>query len=76
VNEDVARRLVSLAEKTRNLKDRGLIEGASTRLLIHAGKLIAAGIEPKKACETAVAGPLTDDHEMLGSLGEIISALF
>jgi nitric oxide reductase NorQ protein len=76
VNEDRARQLVSFAEKTRNLKDRGLIEGASTRLLIHAGKLIVAGIEPRKACETAVAGPLTDDREMLGSLGELISALF
>jgi nitric oxide reductase NorQ protein len=76
VNEDMAKRLVSLAEKTRNLKDRGLTEGASTRLLVHAGKLIIAGIEPKKACETAVAQPLTDDHEMLGSLAELISALF
>jgi nitric oxide reductase NorQ protein len=76
VNEETAKRLVSLAEKTRNLKDRGLTEGASTRLLVHAGKLISSGIEPKKACETAVAGPLTDDHEMLGSLAEIVSALF
>jgi nitric oxide reductase NorQ protein len=76
VSEDTAHRLVSLAEKTRNLKDRGLTEGASTRLLVHAGKLIAAGIGPGKACETAVAEPLTDDHEMLESLGEIISSLF
>ena len=76
VDEKTAKQLVSFAEKTRNLKDRGLVEGASTRLLVHAGKLIAAGIEPRKACETAVAGPLTDDHEMLGSLAEIIGALF
>jgi nitric oxide reductase NorQ protein len=76
VGEDTAKRLVSFAEKTRNLKDRGLTEGASTRLLVHAGKLITAGIEPKKACETAVAAPLTDDHEMLGSLAELIDALF
>jgi nitric oxide reductase NorQ protein len=67
---------VSFAEKTRNLKDRGLVEGASTRLLIHAGKLIAAGIGPTKACETAVAEPLTDDREMLVSLREIIGSLF
>jgi len=76
VNGETANLLVSLAEKTRNLKDRGLTEGASTRLLVHAGKLISAGIEPRKACETAVAEPLTDDQEMLGSLAEIISALF
>ncbi len=76
VNEDTAKRLVSFAQKTRNLKDRGLTEGASTRLLVYAGKLITAGIDRQKACETAVAQPLTDDHEMLGSLAEIISALF
>lgn len=76
VSEDVARSLISLAEKTRNLKDQGLTEGASTRLLINAGKLIAGGIDPKKACETAIAEPLTDDQEMLESLREIISSLF
>ena len=76
VPEDTARILVSLAGKTRNLKDRGLTEGASTRLLIHAGKLICAGIDAKRACDTAVAQPLTDDHEMLESLREIISSLF
>ncbi len=76
VDSAMADRLVSFAEKTRNLKDRGLAEGASTRLLVHAGKLITAGIEPKKACESAVAEPLTDDREMLDSLAEIIGALF
>ncbi len=76
VNDETAKKLVSLGEKTRHLKDRGLIEGASTRLLIHAGKLITFGIEPRKACEVAVAEPLTDDHEMISALSEIISSLF
>lgn len=76
VSEDIASRLVSLAEKTRNLKDRGLTEGASTRLLIHAAKLMTGGIEAKKACETAIAEPLTDDRETLESLNEIVSAVF
>ena len=31
---------------TRNLKGSGLEEGASTRLLVHAGKLIADGVSP------------------------------
>ncbi|OGW35671.1 MAG: AAA family ATPase [Nitrospirae bacterium GWD2_57_9] len=76
VSEDRARTLVSLAEKTRNLKDQGLTEGASTRLLINAAKLMAGGIDPRSACETAVAEPLTDDREMLGSLRAVIGALF
>ena len=31
---------------TSNLKGQGLDEGASTRLLVHAAKLIASGVEP------------------------------
>jgi len=72
----MAEGLVSLAEKTRNLKDRGLVEGASTRLLIHAAKLISSGIDPAEACSVAVAAPLTDDHEMLEALTELIRSLF
>jgi nitric oxide reductase NorQ protein len=76
IDMETAGRLVSLAEKTRNLKDRGLVEGASTRLLIHAAKLISSGIERDKACEVAVAEPLTDDHEMLEALSELIHSIF
>jgi nitric oxide reductase NorQ protein len=75
-DSETARKLVSFAEKTRNLKDRGLIEGASTRLLIHAAKLIAAGIAPREACRFAVAEPLTDDQEMLVALAELASSIF
>ncbi len=71
-----ARRLVSLAHMTRNLKERGLDEGASTRLLIHAGKLIVSGIEPKPACRVAITHTLTDDHEMQLSMDEMIGSLF
>jgi nitric oxide reductase NorQ protein len=41
---EVAERLVKFAHMTRNLKGSGLDEGASTRLLVHAGKLIASGV--------------------------------
>jgi nitric oxide reductase NorQ protein len=54
VPEDVAKRLVRLGHMTRNLKERGLDEGASTRLLIHAAKLIKSGIEAKAACRAAM----------------------
>ena len=76
ISEETASRLVAFAEKTRNLKDRGLIEGASTRLLIHTAKLISVGIDPRTACEVAVSGPLTDDHEMLQALSELVSSIF
>lgn len=71
-----AERLVRLAGMTRNLKDSGLQEGASTRLLIHAGKLMGSGIDPRLACMATIAETLTDDQEMLGSLTEMVSSLF
>jgi nitric oxide reductase NorQ protein len=76
VDAGVAERLVRFGEKTRNLKDRGLTEGASTRLLIHAGQLMVSGVSSRRACVVAVAAPLTDDPEMAGALSEIVTSLF
>lgn len=71
-----AEKLVKLAHMTRNLKGNGLDEGASTRLLVHAGKLIARGIAPHSACNGAVAEALTDDPEMLRAVNELAAAIF
>ncbi len=71
-----AERLIRLAEMTRNLKGNGLDEGASTRLLVHAGKLIARGIAPRTACHGAIAEALTDDPEMLRAVNELATSLF
>ena len=68
--------LVRLAGMTRELKDAGLQEGASTRLLIHAAMLIKSGVDKRTACRVAVTETLTDDHELLASIGEMISAIF
>lgn len=71
-----AEKLVKLAHMTRNLKGNGLDEGASTRLLVHAGKLIARGIAPRNACNGAIAEALTDDPEMLRAINELAAAIF
>ena len=76
VDEDSAKRLVKLGRMTRNLKERGLDEGASTRLLIHAGKLIHSGIDAREACRAAITNTLSDDEEMQISISEMISSLF
>jgi len=76
LDEAMAGRLVKFAGMTRNLKGSGLEEGASTRLLVHAGKLIASGIEPVAACRGAVAQALTDDAEMLHAVNELSASLF
>jgi nitric oxide reductase NorQ protein len=76
MDPDAARQLVKLAHMTRNLKGQGLDEGASTRLLVHAGKLIAAGVAPLSACRSCIAQALTDDPEMLAAIGELATSLF
>ena len=76
VDAETARRLVKLGELTRNLKGAGLDEGASTRLLVHAGQLIADGVAPAAACTAAVARALTDDPDMTGTLDDLVRAVF
>ncbi len=76
VDSDSARQLVKFAHMTRNLKGQGLDEGASTRLLVHAAKLIAANVEPVVACRAAIAQALTDDAEMLMAINELSASLF
>ncbi|MEE9285080.1 MAG: CbbQ/NirQ/NorQ/GpvN family protein [Dehalococcoidia bacterium] len=76
VSQDIAASLAKLGEKVRNLKEHGLEEGASTRLLIYAGKLISSGISPRRACQTAVVWALTDDLEVQRSIEEVVSTIF
>jgi len=76
VDISVAEALARLGQKVRNLKDHGLQEGASTRLLIYAGKLIKSGVAPRRACETAVSWAVTDDHDVQQSIDEVIASIF
>lgn len=43
VSPDIAAKLVEIGARSRNLKGHGLDEGISTRMLAHAGALIARG---------------------------------
>ena len=76
LDENLAGQLVKFAGMTRNLKGNGLEEGASTRLLVHAAKLIATGIDPVEACRGAITQALTDDPEMLQAVDELSASLF
>ncbi|MBU0752007.1 MAG: CbbQ/NirQ/NorQ/GpvN family protein [Gammaproteobacteria bacterium] len=76
IGADLAARLVKFAAMTRNLKGSGLDEGASTRLLVHAGKLIADGVTPVAACRAAIAQAVTDEPEMLAAIHELSSSVF
>ncbi|HYT54298.1 MAG TPA: CbbQ/NirQ/NorQ/GpvN family protein [Verrucomicrobiae bacterium] len=76
VEEEVARQLAKIGHKVRNLREHGLKEGASTRVLIYAGRLIKEGIAPRRACHVAVTWGVTDDPQVQGSLDEVVSAIF
>ena len=76
VDEDTANRLVRLGEMVRNLRQHGLEEGISTRLLVYAAKLISEGLPPSHACEAAVTRSMTDDPDMQNAIAEIVSGIF
>ncbi len=68
--------LAALGGKIRNLREHGLEEGASTRVLIYAAKLINEGINPRRACQVAVTWGITDDAQIQRSIDEVVSSIF
>ena len=76
VAREVALSLVKLGGKVRNLKNHGLEEGVSTRLLIYAGTLMREGVATERACDVAIARPLTDDPDMQRTIMELVKAIF
>ena len=68
--------LAALGGKIRNLREHGLEEGASTRVLIYAAKLINEGINPRRACQVAVTWGITDDAQVQRSIDEVVSSIF
>jgi nitric oxide reductase NorQ protein len=76
VSEEIAQDLAKLGEKVRNLREHGLSEGVSTRLLVYTGKLIHRGIPPRRACQVGVVWALTDDADVQRSIEEVASSIF
>jgi nitric oxide reductase NorQ protein len=76
VDNDTAAQLAKLGHKVRSLRAQGLKEGASTRVLIYAGRLMKEGIAPRRACHVAVTWGITDDPQIQQSLDEVVSAIF
>ncbi|WP_427925113.1 CbbQ/NirQ/NorQ/GpvN family protein [Streptomyces sp. cg40] len=59
--EALADNLVQLGQAIRRVRDGGLREAASTRMLITTGALVNRGLTLREAALAAIAGPLTDD---------------
>jgi nitric oxide reductase NorQ protein len=75
-DEDTATQLAKLGEKVRNLGDYGLSEGASTRVLIYAGRLIKEGVNARRAAQVAVTWGITDDPQLQRSVDEVVTSIF
>jgi nitric oxide reductase NorQ protein len=76
VDQSVAAKLVGIANRSRTLKNHGLDEGISTRMLIYAAELIVDGVDPKDSCDMTMTRALTDDPEMTKALRSIVEAYF
>jgi nitric oxide reductase NorQ protein len=76
LDSETALKLVHLAGKIRNIREHGLTEGASTRLLIYAGCLIQRGIAIIEACRIAICLPLSDDQRLQETLMDLMNDMF
>lgn len=74
VDDATAATLVTLAGRLRNLRDRGLAEVPSSRVLVATARLIAGGINPTDACRSALVAPLTDDPELVAAMDDLVTA--
>lgn len=76
VDRTTAERLVLLGNDIRNISNVDLEEGVSTRILIHAAKLIKRSILPQRACSIAIAQAVTDEKEEIQAIEMIIDKIF
>jgi nitric oxide reductase NorQ protein len=76
VDREMAGKLVRFAEKVRDIREYGLTDGASSRLLIYAAQLIDNGISPLEACRVAICLPLSDDDCLQETLAELAEDIF
>jgi len=76
VNADTAKTLVDFAAKIRSIPQLGLKETVSTRLLVHAARLIHSGMAARLACRVSIAEPLTDDVKIVQSLVDMAALHF
>ncbi len=71
IESAIAKKLVNIATKIRNLTELGLTETVSTRLLIDAAKLIHTGLPKRLAVSVAIVEPLSDDLEIVAALKDL-----
>jgi len=73
-DNDLAAVLVAIAQRSRNLQGHGLDEGASTRMLIHAGRMVRAGLPLEAAVQSSIVLPISDNPDIRAALTDAIQA--
>lgn len=76
IDRALAAQLVGVAQGSRALRQHGLDEGISTRMLIYAGILIRDGVAARDSCDMTLTHALTDDPDMIAALRGIVDAHF
>ncbi|WP_372747347.1 CbbQ/NirQ/NorQ/GpvN family protein [Litorivivens sp.] len=74
VDSKVAERLVQCATSIRNADDVFHFEPPSTRALVTAAKMVAAGASELDAAEVCILAPLSNDGAITDGLSEIAAA--
>ena len=73
-DDNLAGILVAIGARSRNLQGHGLDEGASTRMLIHAGRMVRAGLPLEAAVQSSIVLPITDNPDIRAALTDAIQA--
>ncbi|UAW99355.1 CbbQ/NirQ/NorQ/GpvN family protein [Halopseudomonas nanhaiensis] len=68
--------LVRLGHALRHLGQHDLEEAPSTRLLIHAARMLMAGLDPISTCRACLAQPLSDDASTQAAIMDVARAFF
>ncbi len=76
IDEERAKKLVSIAGDIRNLSDTDIQEAVSTRLLVYSAKLMVKGFDAYEACIHTIVQSLSDEEDILEVLEKLISLYF
>ncbi len=75
IDPEVAKKIVAIGNKIRNLTELGLTETVSTRLLVNAAKLIQTGLAKRLAMKVSVIEPLSDEPQILDALYDLVDLM-
>jgi nitric oxide reductase NorQ protein len=76
LDRGMAHMIVTLGVQLRTLRDRGLAEAPSTRLMVAAARLAASGVPIREACYAGLVAPLSDEAALVGAMRDLTDATF